>query len=46
MIPVTIVNGKRIRYKTEEIGVGGVLRVNENYSYGELPYYLEVDVTR
>jgi hypothetical protein len=46
MIPVSIVNGKRTRYKTEEIGVGGVLRVNEDYSYGQLPYALEVDVVR
>jgi len=46
MIDVYLVGGKTVNYRTTPVYVGGVLHVNENFRYGELPYFLEVDIVR
>ncbi|MDR1492748.1 MAG: hypothetical protein LBT05_08505 [Planctomycetaceae bacterium] len=46
MIDVSLVNGRKVNYRTTPIRVGGTLYVNENFAYGEMPYHIEADEFR
>jgi hypothetical protein len=46
MIDVSLVSGQKVNYRTTPIRVGGTLYVNENFTYGEMPYHIEADEFR
>lgn len=46
MIDVHLVGDLKVAYRIRPVRVGGILYVNENFAYGELPYYIEADVFR
>jgi hypothetical protein len=46
MISVHCVNDLRVNYKIHPVYVGGVLYINPNFRYGELPYHIEADIVR
>ena len=46
MIRVHCLGELRTQFRTKPIFVGGTLYVNEDFGYGELPYYIEADLFR
>lgn len=46
MIDVRLVGGLKVPFRTRAIRIGGTFYVNENFAYGQLPYYMEADVFR
>jgi len=46
MIEVVLANDMKINLRTTPIRVGGTLYVNENFAYGELPYFIVADVIK
>ena len=46
MISVHCTGELRAQFRTKTIHIGGMLYVNENYRYGELPYHIEADLFR
>ena len=46
MIYIHCTGDLRAQFRTKAVHIGGILYVNEDFRYGELPYYIEADLFR
>ncbi|MDR1958299.1 MAG: hypothetical protein LBQ54_04545 [Planctomycetaceae bacterium] len=46
MVMVKMVNGQKLNYCVDEVKVGGILHVQKDYDYNNLPYQLDATIFR
>ena len=46
MINVRMISGQKLNYRTDLVKIGGILRVNKDYDYNNLPYRIDAEIFR